>query len=128
MPNKSPKEEKKEICGEHVSGNNPPMKTGHACFNQKPCLIHSPHPKDWKSVWNKKFFEFQEMGAIKDTDEMKPFIRNLLHQTRMETKEEITQWAKRDYADHICGFNDGKNRCDCYGKALLDLLDLIKKI
>ena len=45
----------------------------------------------------------------------------------METKEEITQWAKRDYADHICGFNDGKNRCDCYGKALSDLLDLIKK-
>ena len=32
----------------------------------------------WQDEWNKKFFEFQEMGCIKDSDEMIPFIEDLL--------------------------------------------------
>lgn len=40
--------EKKEICGVIVSSNTPGIKDGHACFNIKPCQVHSPHPKDWK--------------------------------------------------------------------------------
>lgn len=32
---------------------------------------------DWETEWNKKFFEFQEMGAIENSDEMIPFIREV---------------------------------------------------
>ena len=46
-----------------------------------PSQVNSDTKQNWKKEWQKKFFEFQEMGCIKDSDEMIPFIEKLLLET-----------------------------------------------
>lgn len=33
----------------------------------------------------------------------------------------IEEWIGFDYTEHICRFNDGDCKCECYGEALADL-------
>lgn len=48
MPHTNKEEgEKKEICGKIVSSGTGKI-DGHACFNEKPCPIHSPSPTEEK--------------------------------------------------------------------------------
>lgn len=79
-------QEKDEICGVHIQGQNPPMKTGHACFNKKPCPDHSiDFPKeDWITEFDDQFpvDSFYEM-ILSEEGDIKSFIQS---QIEAETK------------------------------------------
>mgnify|MGYP001565336646 CR=1 FL=1 len=49
---------------------------------------------DWEKEWDNKFFKFHEIGAIEHSEEMKPFIKNLLEIQRTEVLEEVEGLVK----------------------------------
>lgn len=33
----------------------------------------------------------------------------------------VEEWLPKEYKEHICRFNDGECKCECYNQALQDL-------
>lgn len=88
------------------------------------CPCHTPSKtEEWmiefeqrKQNWRKDFNFWQQ--------DIKDFISNLLSRQR---KELVYVIKKRvGTKEHICGFNDGVQSCNCYNAALSDLLSLLQ--
>ena len=79
---------------------------------------HASKPTEWEKQWDKKFFKFHEIGAIENSDEMKPFIRELLSQAREEGFEAATNVAKGTVK---------QARADCIAEILKEINKMIKE-
>lgn len=63
--------------------------------------------------------------ALEDfLDSIQDFIRQLLSHQQSEVIEKIKE-RQKNYTDHICRFNDAPQTCDCYGKALSDIISFL---
>lgn len=93
--------------------------------------------EDWEIEWDKKFFKFHEIGAIENSEEMKPFIRELLSFQRQEIIEEVVKCVQikvKAYKNYF--INKPHNRVDynnmVYGfnscrEEVLKKIELLKK-
>lgn len=107
------KEDKGEICGVIVSSRTPGIKDGHACFNKKPCPIHTAPSRNPEQVeWDRQLVGICEIWMHPDYRtsayvELKSFIRNLLSTREEKIKEKalgiITKyWPEvRDEGAHV---------------------------
>ena len=63
--------------------------------------------QDWEKEWDNKFFKHQEFGAIENSDEMKPFIRQLLASEKEKGYQQGIKEAPESIGQYDEGYEEG---------------------
>ena len=91
------------------------------------------------SLIERKIQEYQDGGFWRDRawDSTEIFLKQALLEAQQEAQQEARREAYEDLfreikdydfkENHICGFNDGKQDCDCFIAGLNVALQIIKK-